>query len=155
MHKNIESSDENFQPTRRTFLKTAGLVFGGAALAGVMLESCASSIKAASTAPSMTVDVSGLSSEQTSLVTSDLGPDAAPILIHRKSAGNFEALSMKCTHKGCLLAPPDMNGLLNCPCHGSQFDEAGGVVTGPATEHLHIYATAKGASAGELIVKFK
>ena len=55
------------------------------------------------------------------------------------------ALSVTCTHLGCLLRPSADARWLECPCHGSRYhllDEGragpdlGRVVQGPATEDL-------------------
>lgn len=40
------------------------------------------------------------------------------------------ALSLVCTHLGCTLSVTPHG--LSCPCHGSLFDPAGGVIKGPA-----------------------
>jgi len=53
-----------------------------------------------------------------------------------------------CTHAGCdLAAGLGPRGGLGCPCHGSQFDERGAVVRGPATRPLreprHLIANGK------------
>ncbi|CAG0962426.1 cytochrome b6-f complex iron-sulfur subunit [Anaerolineales bacterium] len=54
------------------------------------------------------------------------------ILIHTESG--FSALSLTCTHLGCILEP-DAEGFA-CPCHGSRFDADGKVMHGPAAKHL-------------------
>lgn len=48
--------------------------------------------------------------------------------------GTFEALSLSCTHLGCTLEEDGAG--YSCPCHGSQFDDEGKVLTGPAEENL-------------------
>ena len=44
-----------------------------------------------------------------------------------------------CTHLGCvpLGEAGDFNGWF-CPCHGSTYDTAGRIRSGPAPENLHI-----------------
>ncbi len=44
------------------------------------------------------------------------------------------AVSLECTHLGCLLNVVD-DGFF-CPCHGSEFGPLGEVYTGPATRSL-------------------
>ena len=41
-----------------------------------------------------------------------------------------------CTHQGCTVASV-ANGVITCPCHGSQFDaQTGAVIAGPAPRGL-------------------
>ncbi|MFJ8361273.1 Rieske (2Fe-2S) protein [Streptomyces sp. NPDC093984] len=58
------------------------------------------------------------------------------VVVTQPSAGTFKAFSSKCTHAGC--AVKDIaNGVINCPCHGSQFSATdGSVKKGPATQPL-------------------
>lgn len=51
-----------------------------------------------------------------------------------KQGEALSALSMVCTHQACLLSPTEKG--FSCPCHGSQFELDGKVVTGPATQDL-------------------
>ncbi|MFG1946684.1 Rieske (2Fe-2S) protein [Nonomuraea sp. NPDC048826] len=58
------------------------------------------------------------------------------VVITQPSEGEFRAFSATCTHQGCAVASIS-NGVINCPCHGSQFSiEDGSVVQGPASEPL-------------------
>jgi cytochrome b6-f complex iron-sulfur subunit len=55
------------------------------------------------------------------------------VAVMREGTG-FIAMSLVCTHLGCTVAvTPD--GMV-CPCHGSHFDRAGKVLTGPAERPL-------------------
>jgi Rieske Fe-S protein len=59
-----------------------------------------------------------------------------PIVLIRSGADQVHAFSAICTHQGC---PVNLvkNGIIDCPCHGSQFDATTGhVVRGPATSPL-------------------
>jgi cytochrome b6-f complex iron-sulfur subunit len=56
-----------------------------------------------------------------------------PALLVRSESG-FEAISMVCTHLGCTLEYKAE--AFDCPCHGSRFDAAGGVLRGPAQKSL-------------------
>ncbi len=86
-----------------------------------------------------TVDVSGLTTDGATLVTSTPGLDGAPILVVRDKARHFHALSMQCTHMGCPVGAP-VRGIITCPCHGSQYDLEGRVRRGPAQLPLARYA---------------
>jgi len=71
-----------------------------------------------------------------------LAPDAPATDIDR-SAGegkeNWIVMIGSCTHLGCvpLGQAGDFNGWF-CPCHGSHYDTAGRIRSGPAPENLHI-----------------
>ena len=68
----------------------------------------------------------------------DVGVGEAKIvdgtLVPQPSKGVFKGFVARCTHAGCALAVKD--GLVECPCHGSQFNLDGSVARGPATEPL-------------------
>jgi cytochrome b6-f complex iron-sulfur subunit len=44
------------------------------------------------------------------------------------------AISAICTHLGCIVSPAEFG--FQCPCHGSQYDEDGNVIGGPAPRPL-------------------
>ncbi len=56
--------------------------------------------------------------------------------------GQYYALTDVCTHAECPLSDGELEGeVLECPCHGSQFDVRTGEVVGPpANEPLTRYA---------------
>lgn len=51
-----------------------------------------------------------------------------------RSSRKIGAISLECTHLGCLLNVVDQSFF--CPCHGSEFGALGQVYSGPATEPL-------------------
>jgi Rieske Fe-S protein len=60
-----------------------------------------------------------------------------PVCIYRFSENNYSALWMRCTHQGTeLQASGDR---LQCPAHGSEFDNQGTVKTGPADKALRSF----------------
>lgn len=61
------------------------------------------------------------------------------LVVIRTSDTAVVALSAICTHAGCALDFDAGQSRLTCPCHGSQFDEAGHVVQGPARTALRVY----------------
>jgi Rieske Fe-S protein len=119
--------------SRREFLGDAARLAAGAAAVG-----CERSHRPPPLFET-TVDVSTLATDGATLVTSAPGLDGAPILVVRDGAGRFHALSMQCTHEGCPVRPP-LQGVITCPCHGSQYDLQGQVRRGPAQLPLARYA---------------
>jgi cytochrome b6-f complex iron-sulfur subunit len=60
-----------------------------------------------------------------------------PITVSRSESGKFTALLMQCTHKGCELRSEGK--YLVCPCHGSEFDSQGKVLSPPADKPLRTF----------------
>ena len=50
--------------------------------------------------------------------------------------GDLHAVSLRCTHLGCLLRFNAAERSWDCPCHGSRFDVDGAVLEGPAVNPL-------------------
>jgi Rieske Fe-S protein len=58
------------------------------------------------------------------------------VVVTQPEAGEFRAFEANCTHERCLITWVE-DGLIHCPCHGSQFRIAdGSVARGPATQPL-------------------
>ncbi len=73
-----------------------------------------------------------------------LNNNTYPFLTHhfylrRFKDGGFIAFSVKCTHLGCVVNINSKTGGFNCPCHASQFDEHGDVISSPATRPLDVH----------------
>ncbi|WP_175410690.1 Rieske (2Fe-2S) protein [Streptomyces sp. TRM64462] len=145
--------------TRRTAVAAAG----GAGLA-VVLTACGGSDSAGGTGSADTAPTAGAGSPATGggsggsadtgsggtgggggqvlAKTSDIPEGGGKvfgdqgIVVTQPKAGEFKAFSAMCTHQGC--AVKDISdGVINCPCHGSEFDAAdGSVKKGPATTPL-------------------
>jgi glycine/D-amino acid oxidase-like deaminating enzyme/nitrite reductase/ring-hydroxylating ferredoxin subunit len=56
--------------------------------------------------------------------------------VYRSPEGTVHAVSLRCTHLGCLLRFNGAERSWDCPCHGSRFDVDGAVLEGPATRPL-------------------
>jgi nitrite reductase/ring-hydroxylating ferredoxin subunit len=56
--------------------------------------------------------------------------------VYRDHRGAIHAVSLRCTHLGCLLRFNAAELSWDCPCHGSRFDVDGAVLEGPATKPL-------------------
>jgi Rieske Fe-S protein len=60
-----------------------------------------------------------------------------PVCVYRFGENDYAALWMQCTHQGTEL---QVSGdRLQCPAHGSEFDNRGSVKTGPADKDLRIF----------------
>ncbi|WP_329073439.1 Rieske 2Fe-2S domain-containing protein [Amycolatopsis sp. NBC_01480] len=74
----------------------------------------------------------------------DLAADSARVLpdgagkkgVYRDRAGGVHAVSLRCTHLGCLLRFNGAERSWDCSCHGSRFDVDGAVLEGPAARPL-------------------
>jgi len=62
--------------------------------------------------------------------------------------GGLLAISIKCTHLGCMVQA-NADGFL-CPCHASAFDKHGEVLSPPATRALDIFPIS--IQDGEILV---
>ncbi len=56
--------------------------------------------------------------------------------VFRDDHGALHAVSLRCTHLGCLTKWNDAERSWDCPCHGSRFDVDGEVIQGPAVKDL-------------------
>jgi nitrite reductase/ring-hydroxylating ferredoxin subunit len=56
--------------------------------------------------------------------------------VYRDRDGNLYAVSLRCTHLGCLLRFNAAELSWDCPCHGSRFAPDGTVLEGPAVKPL-------------------
>jgi glycine/D-amino acid oxidase-like deaminating enzyme/nitrite reductase/ring-hydroxylating ferredoxin subunit len=56
--------------------------------------------------------------------------------VYRDEDGGLHAVSIRCTHQGCILRFNDAETSWDCPCHGSRFDVDGNVLEGPAVRPL-------------------
>jgi nitrite reductase/ring-hydroxylating ferredoxin subunit len=56
--------------------------------------------------------------------------------VFRDEDGGLHAVSLRCTHLGCLVHFNAAERSWDCPCHGSRFDVDGNVLEGPAVHPL-------------------
>jgi len=67
----------------------------------------------------------------------DMGDNGIPGIFLVREAKAMIALEQTCTHQGCAVSWTPGDQRFECPCHGSQFDKQGNVVTGPAPYGLY------------------
>lgn len=71
-----------------------------------------------------------------------------PMYVVAMAPGDFVAVSSTCTHRGCTVEPGV--GGFACPCHGSEYDQRGLVMKGPAERNLARFPAT--VQAGELVI---
>jgi len=70
-------------------------------------------------------------------------------VIVRRDAGGLHAISLICTHLGCIVTKHADK--FECPCHGSKFDVRGKVIGGPAPKALEWFKVSQ-LPDGKLVV---
>lgn len=75
-----------------------------------------------------------MSLEQLKQIDQELVITEKKIVLKKTDDGKFAAISLVCTHLGCTVNRVTTGFL--CPCHGSQYDNEGMVVGGPAPKAL-------------------
>jgi len=122
-------------PSRRQVLVTGGVLAAAAAVTaacGSSTSGPASSLAAGTPGPP---DASSPATGGVTVATSAVPVGGGTILADRKivvtqpQAGTYKAFTAVCTHQGCTVASV-ANGIITCPCHGSQFSAADGSVQG-------------------------
>ena len=117
---------------RRAFFTKIGLGSLGIAAAGTAVFSYEYLSPNVLYEPSAIVNVGKIESFALNSVTMDVN---SGIYLIRADEGYF-ALSMVCTHLGCLTAWNQDLGIIACPCHGSKFKRTGEKIEGPAPKPL-------------------
>lgn len=127
---------------RKDFIKMSCLGCAGIVAGVSLLESCATSHYVNSTlnnniltiAKSDFITIKNDKQIQRSFVLVKNDAFAFPICVFKISENEYTALYMECTHQGCELNA--YQSQLVCPCHGSEFDNKGNVLEGPADTPL-------------------
>lgn len=138
-------------PSRRQVLR--GVAVAGAVTASGLLVACGGGDDSASggtttgdsgTTPATTGSSSAGSSGggQELAKTSDIPVgggvifDAQKVVVTQPTKSDFKAFSAICTHQGCVVSNVS-DGIISCPCHGSQYSiKDGSVQGGPAPRPL-------------------
>jgi len=127
---------------RKEFIKTCGFACLGGAFMMSVFEGCASSKSIVGTiANSNLVVPANAFQEKNSYLKYVVvrQPELAfPICLYRFSSTDFAALYMRCTHQGAELQV--FGDKLECPAHGSVFNNHGLVQNGPADNNLRTFA---------------
>jgi Rieske Fe-S protein len=143
-------------PARTIARRTVVAAVGGAGLAAA-LSACGDSDDSGSAQEQPQQQPTGGTAPATATASADAGAGAGAggkviaktadipegggkvigdVVVTQPTAGEFRAFSSKCTHTGCAVKGIS-DGIINCPCHGSQFSATdGSVKKGPATSAL-------------------
>jgi cytochrome b6-f complex iron-sulfur subunit len=114
--------------SRREFLATAATAAGLAVVAGCGDGVISNPIIALPAGP-VTITVATFPGLATVGVLVKI--PRTEVAVKRVDTTTFKAISMVCTHQGCVI---NTNGqTFECPCHFSRFNNDGGVVNGPNT----------------------
>lgn len=137
--------------SRRKFLENAGLSLVLGTFGAAFFTSCSSTDDANPTTPpgnsSTGITVSGNTITIDLAIQTALNASGSWLLIENSStlvanvSGAFVALTSVCTHSGCSDRWTFGNSRFTCTCHGSVFDSAGKVLTGPASAPLQQFTT--------------
>jgi Rieske Fe-S protein len=82
--------------------------------------------------PALETSADGLAPGEARVVRDGLGKTG----VFRDDDSTVHAVSLRCTHLGCLVRFNRAERSWDCPCHGSRFDIDGTVLEGPATRPL-------------------
>jgi Rieske Fe-S protein len=143
--KQLTYFDMGLNKGRRDFLQIMGAIGGLIGIAAVL--GALDSLNSTPTAPgsSGTTQTSNLPSgaiankntlQVGSPVYFDFPSSGYPNMLLKKADGSLIALSMLCTHVCCQCQYDSASTEIFCPCHGSIFDQSGGVLRGPAAVNL-------------------
>src|SRR5207245_1688783 len=117
-----------------------------------LLQGCGGSTTAPSNIPQLSTIAGGVSG-RTVTVTVDAASPLSGVgnavivsnalgafLVSRTGQTTFSVLTATCTHEGCAVTG-FQNAKYVCPCHGSQFNTTGAVLSGPASLPLRQFAS--------------
>ncbi|PCI97928.1 MAG: hypothetical protein COB15_06805 [Flavobacteriales bacterium] len=106
---------------------------------GILMEGCTTIKQINTTITNNKITVNKTEFEGNKFIILNNDQLQTPIYLNKINEQNYAALLMLCTHKNCDVKPT--GSFLTCPCHGSEFDNDGKVLKGPATANLTAYQT--------------
>jgi cytochrome b6-f complex iron-sulfur subunit len=126
------NSDDQILTTRRNLLKGVFTFLGSLGLGGILYSLFGFLARGEGTHPSVEVSLSEIPARSTYLFQYGGSP---AILIHEEE-GDLQALSLVCTHLGCIVVWNPERREFHCPCHNGLFDARGKVLSGPPPSPL-------------------
>jgi len=122
---------------RKEFLKRCVALTAGVACMDLMLAGCASLPYAEYVMDEGGAVVKKTDFDDKGFVLLEVARLPAPVYVRQVDADDYTAVLLRCTHRGCTVQPS--RNLLECPCHGSRYNNRGEVVKGPASRNLRPY----------------
>ncbi len=126
---------------REEFLKNCGFACLGGSIVGAVLEGCGSSksIEGAMDQSDLVIPVNAFQRKDSfrKYVVVQHEKLKYPVCVYRFSETDYSALLMRCTHQGAELQV--FGARLQCPAHGSEFNNKGVVQNGPADTNLRTF----------------
>ena len=142
--------------SRRDFLVRAAQTAIGITVIGSvvpLISSCSNSVGPSVSHGTATINVASLTADGTALKDNSTNPEGTPLVVVRKSATTYLAMSSYCAHQGCAVNLP-VGGVMHCPCHSSIFDLSGKLISGPSPRGLSTYTTVYNATAHTVTVTY-
>lgn len=128
------------QKPRRNFLKILWICLGLAALGELIIVILSFFWPAIKKKPSLsilkTIDAGSTDTYEPGSVSAFA---MGQFFLIRLKDGGFLALSSRCTHLGCALPWDNKANKFICPCHASEFDIMGNVLSSPAPRALDLF----------------
>jgi nitrite reductase/ring-hydroxylating ferredoxin subunit len=127
---------------RKEFIKTCGFACIGGGILGSFLAGCTSMkmINGVIAGSDLVVPVAAFHTKDDTVrkyVTVHHEQLKYPVCVYRFSDTDYTALFMRCPHQGAELQV--FGDRLECPAHGSEFNNKGVVQTGPADTNLRTF----------------
>ncbi|KVV15432.1 Rieske 2Fe-2S domain-containing protein [Flavobacterium sp. TAB 87] len=130
---------------RRNFLTKSCMSCFGAGLAFTFLQSCSTSsqlLQGSISGSDLVIDAvefvnKGTENKFKKYVIVAHEQLKFPICVYRINENTYSALLMECTHQGAELQV--FGDKMQCPAHGSEFDNHGDATSGPATDPLRSF----------------
>jgi cytochrome b6-f complex iron-sulfur subunit len=136
-------------PTRRWLLDTTLRLMGGAAVLGLLWPAVTYILPARKRGGGAERASAGKEEGWKLWEERKIALAGQPAAVIRTADG-FRALSLVCTHLGCIVHWNEAQHEFLCPCHGATFGADGRVVSGPPPKPLPEYSVA--VIQGEVIV---
>jgi Rieske Fe-S protein len=133
----------NSNKSRRKFIKDVAIVTSLSVCGVSMLQSCSPVRYVNYTLTGSKVTIKKSDFEEDQYVVVKVSHLPKPIYIAKLERDNYSALFMECTHKRCEVRP--FGNELHCPCHGSEYDNLGEVISPPALYPLKKFKVSQDA----------